>query len=235
MLTNGNIKAGSCMALLVSSVLAMAHGEKAPAIGYGSFWESKYVSEGRDNLEQGGLFSTEIGAQWDAFAIGAWFAFGDSDAYEELNFFVEYGFTLGALEAYFGYTRLEFTADHESDNEWGGGISYGQLPFITVGIDYTYSTGAGGGFAEVFITSELVLLEGRLVFEPYILEGIDFGYASEAHDGFNNFQAGLGAHYILSDRFALYGSINHTWAHQDVRNDGLGNEAWIALGFSGEF
>ncbi|MEX0324705.1 MAG: hypothetical protein AB3N33_01320 [Puniceicoccaceae bacterium] len=204
-------------------------------IGYGLLWESRYVSEGRDNLDQGGLLAGEIDMGWENLVFGAWFAVGDSVAYEELNLYLEYGFELGPLEAHAGYTRLEFTADNESDNEVHFGIAYGDLPHLVIGATYTYSTGANGGFLELFASTDFSLLEGRLVVEPYVLQAIDFGYASAEHDGLNNFQAGLAIHYPIADKSALFCSINHSWAQKDVRNDGLGDVAWIGLGCSGQF
>jgi hypothetical protein len=205
------------------------------AVGYGVMWESKYISEGRNNLDDGGLFSMEVDFERDSFAGGIWFAMGDSTSYEELNLFLEYGFDLGPLEAYIGYTRLEFTADNESDNEIGLGLAYGDLPYVTVGVDSTYSTEASGVFVELYVGTEIFVFDGRVVLEPYILQGIDFGYASDDHDGFNNFQAGIEGHAVINEHIALIGSIHHTWAQKDVRNDGLGDELWIGIGFSGQF
>ena len=34
-------------------------------------WESKYISEGRNNLDSGGLFSVDIFSSWRQFTLGS--------------------------------------------------------------------------------------------------------------------------------------------------------------------
>ncbi|MGA0311290.1 MAG: hypothetical protein ACO3MX_09660, partial [Candidatus Puniceispirillaceae bacterium] len=88
---------------------------------------------------------------------------------------------------------------------------------------------------ELFASTDFSLFEGALVVEPYALQALDFGYASDRHDGLNNFQAGLALHYPLGQDAALFCSLNHSWAQKDVRNDGMGDVSWVGLGFSGRF
>ncbi|MEX0330826.1 MAG: hypothetical protein AB3N64_05325 [Puniceicoccaceae bacterium] len=221
--------------LLVLTCLPVSQTVADVPVGYGLLWESRYVSEGRDNLEEGGLLSGEIDIGWKDLVAGIWFAVGDSVSYEELNLYLEYGFEIGILEAHTGYTRLEFTADNESDNEVHFGVAYGEIPHLVCGATYTYSTGADGGFLELFVSTDISLLEGRLVVEPYLLQAIDFGYASKEHDGLNNFQAGLAIHCPLGHKSSLFCSLNHSWAQKDVENDGLGDVSWVGLGVSGQF
>ena len=206
-----------------------------PNAGYGLLWESRYVSEGRNNLEAGGLVSGEIDFGWDSLVAGIWFAVGDSVSYEELNLYLEYGFGLGPLEAHAGYTRLEFPADNESDDEFHFGIAYGDLPFLTVALNYTYSIEAGGGFLEIMASTEIKLLEDSLIVQPYALQALDFGYASAEHDGLNNFQAGLAVNYPLNRHASLYCAIHHSWAQKDVNNEGNVNISWLVFGRSGHF
>lgn len=202
------------------------------AFGITGRWDSKYVSEGRDNLEEGGLFSVDSSAEWSDLALGVWFAFGDSETYEELNLYIQYGVTFGPVEVYLGYARLEFTHNDESDNEIAAGIAIEGLPWLTPAIDYTYSTEAEGGFLELSLASEIVLLDERVVIVPYVLEGLDFGYASEDHDGANNLQVGMDLDMPITDNISIVGLVSYSWALRDVKKDELSDEAWVAVGLS---
>lgn len=99
-----------------------AESSSSPAYSFGVLRESKYVSQGRDNLGDGGIYSFEAALEWRRLAAGAWFASGDSTSYEELNLYVDYGVELGPLYSYVGYTRLEFLQEDESDNEISAGV-----------------------------------------------------------------------------------------------------------------
>ena len=219
---------------LVASLSRPASADQ-PAFSVTGLWESKYISEGRDNLEDGGLFSVEGSAELQGATLGVWFATGDRESYEELNVSIEYGFAAGPVDAYIGYTRLEFLEDDESDNEIGAGIAVDGIPWVIPGLDYTYSTEAEGGFLEISLRSEIALLEDRLTLEPYLLEGFDFGYASEEHDGANHLQVGVDIALTLTDQVNLLGSVAHSWAHKDVENEDLGDEFWGAVGVSADF
>jgi hypothetical protein len=206
----------------------------SPVYGLTVLSESKYVSEGRENLIDSSLISTEGTANWRGATVGVWYATGESEAYDELNIFVEYGFEFGAFDASMGYTRLEFPEDNEHDNEMSVGISVNNLPWITPGIDYTHSTEASGGFLEISLRSELILTEDRSTIEFYILEGFDFGYASEDYDGPNHAQAGIEFSTALTDRLNLVGSLIHSWALEDVEREGLGDKTWFTIGVTSE-
>lgn len=200
-----------------------------------AMWESKYVSEGRDNLNSGGIFSFEATSGYKNLTGGAYFATADRESYEELNLFVEYGFELKSVEGYFGYTRLEFINDDEYDNEISLGIAVNSISYMIPALDYTYSDKATGGFLEFSLRSEIKFMEGQLILEPYILEGFDFGYASEAYDGPNNFQVGMDFTLTFINSVNMVGSAAHSWAQEDVENDGLGDVSWVTIGFSTAF
>ena len=221
-------------AILATFQAVCAESPSRPAFGLVALLESKYVTEGRDNLGDGGLLSVEAIAEWQGLVAGAWFATGESESYEELNLFVEYGLDLGPVGTYIGYTRLEFPEDDDSDNEITAGVEVNATRYLVPALDYTYSTQADGSFLEVSIRSEIVLLDGQLLLEPYVLEGFDFGYTSPEHDGPNNLQAGIDFAIKLSDPVTLVGSIAHSWAHEDVRNDGLGDLSWASIGVAAE-
>jgi hypothetical protein len=206
-----------------------------PTFALVSLWESKYVSEGRNNLDDGGLFSIEGVMEWKGLLGGVWFAGGDDENYKEVNVFLEYDLEMGPLDFSLGYARLESIEDHQEDNEFAAGVALKHIPYIIPSIDYVYSTEADGGFLEVTLQSEIAFFDERLIVEPYILQAFDFGFATESHDGRNNFQMGVGASLGLTDRFDLVGSASHSWAQTDVENEGLGDLSWGSIGLAATF
>ena len=206
-----------------------------PIMGLAALWESKYVSEGRDNLDNGGIFSIEAVMEWNGFSGGTWFAVGDDETYQEVNVFLEYGIEAGPLALSMGYARLEFIEDHEDDNEFAVGAALNLIPYLIPAIDYVYSTEADGGFLEASLRSEISFFDERLIFEPYVLQAFDFGLATKAHDGPNNFQIGIGTSLGLTDRIDLVGSLSHSWAQTDIEREDLGDLTWGAIGLAATF
>ncbi len=200
-----------------------------------ALWESRYISEGRDNLDDGGLFSVEGAAEFKGLAAGLWYAVADTVSYDELNLFIQYGLEWGAVAMSGGYTRLEFLKDDGFDNEIYAGLALTALPYLVPAVDYVYSTEAEGSFVELSVGVPVKFFRGRLVLNPYILEGFDLGYASDEYDGFNNFQVGVGIDYNLTEELCLVGSVNRSWANQDLRQEGGGDENWISLGIAAAF
>jgi len=226
----------SCNLSALSVVIA-----EESKIGYSSvlMWESKYISEGRDNLGDGGMGSVEGVAGYEGFSAGVWYALADTVSYDELNLFMEYGFELADFEFYCGYTRLEFLKDDEYDNEISAGVACTALSWLIPAVDYVYSTeaqgGDGGSFVEASLTVPIEMLDGKLLLGPYILEGFDMGYASDHYDGFNNFQFGSCAHYKITETLEFMGTVNHSIANQDVRKDKGGDETWFSVGLNASF
>ncbi|MGH1366452.1 MAG: hypothetical protein ACRBF0_23020 [Calditrichia bacterium] len=206
-----------------------------PEISIASKWESKYVSEGRNNLPDGGLATLEAAAAWINIALSTWIVTGTRENYQELQFTTEYSNAISNIEFYTAFTRLQFPADDASDNELSAGLAFAGLPDITPAIDYVFSTGASGGFLEISLSSEQPMLEGMLTATPYILQAFDFGYASESFNGYNNFQLGLEVAMPFNETFGLAGSVAHSIAMDDVEKENLGNVSWFTIGLTGSF
>ena len=228
----------SLIALLIAYGLAPlpAMAAEAPDYSVTTLWENKYVSEGRDNLDNAGLFSIEGTIDWQQTSVGVWLARGESGSYEELNISMTYDFDLGPFAAYIGYTRLEFFEDDpDGDNEIGLDIAVNGLSWLTPAIDYVYSADSDGGFLELSLRSEITSFHEQLTLEFYVLEGFDFGYASEGYDGPNHLQVGIDFIVILTDRLNLVGSLAHSWAHEDIKRQGFDDLSWASVGLSAQF
>jgi len=47
-------------------------------------WDNRYVTEGADNLDSGGLFSIDLALSKNAFSFGLWLAKGDREDIKSL-------------------------------------------------------------------------------------------------------------------------------------------------------
>jgi len=220
---------------LSTTLTLFANSPEKPDFSIGTFWESKYVSEGRDNLGKGGLATLEAAAEWSNFALSTWLVNGTEVDYQELQFTAEYRSAVNNVEFYTGYTRLQFPADDAGDNELTAGLAFAGLPYVTPAVDYVFSTEASGGFLEISLGSEQPLMEEQLILTPYILKAFDFGYVSEEYNGFNNFQLGVEVAVPFTETFGFAGLIGHSIALEDVDRDGQGNVSWFTIGLTGAF
>jgi len=194
-------------------------------------WESRYADNGRNELPEGSVFSVEGVASFRAFEFAAWMGEADRVDYRELNLTAAYLWEFGSVEMVAGYTRLEMLSESTSDDELfaeagmpvGGGFA--------VGLATVYSFEAEGAFVDLELSRPFDLLEERLRLMPYVRQGLDFGYRTEAHDGPNHLQVGLEWSYALDERFSLLGYLAHSFAQEDVEREGLGDIGWGGLGF----
>ena len=178
-----------------------------------AMWDSKYISEGRDNLEDGGLGSVAL--EWNQhfenggeMILAGWYAEGTSVDYSELNLAAAYGWSLENLDIAIGYTWLDFAEDNESDNEFVlvlGTTAFNDLDF---GAAFVYSDEAGGTFIELVVSRSFE--DSSVSWTPYLLIGINEGYVADEHDGLNNLQMGLEISTPLNDSVELGGYIAYT-------------------------
>ncbi|AKJ63399.1 hypothetical protein [Kiritimatiella glycovorans] len=167
--------------------------------------------------------------------LGAWYAQGTRDAYDELNLYAEYGVAWKGFEFYAGYTRLEFIIDDAFDHEFGAGVASPSWGPWTLGVDYVYSTEADGAFVEAGLEGAFPLLEERVVLVPALVEGVDFGYASPEYDGPNHLEARLTAIVPVSDDVELSAYLAHSWGQGDVDRDGGKDLTWGGMGAAWTF
>lgn len=101
-------------------------------------------------------------------------------------------------------------------------------------LDYTYSNEAQGGFLTAAVSASATVLDGHLQVSSVLLQGFDYGYATEAYDGANHREARLEAQVRLGGRWRLVGSLAHSWALADVERSGGGDLTWGTLGLATE-
>lgn len=217
------------------SCTGIAQSWTSPDMYVAAMVDTAYVTEGRDNLGRGGMMSYEVGADFgNGLSTAVWTANDLSDQvdYTEINGGLEYAFNISSLEAYVGYTYLGFN-DGSSDNELGFGIATTELP-LTLGFDYRRSSDADGGFVELSGRKEFVSSNGISI-TPYLMYALDYGYASEAHDGHNHTQIGVDLSKEIMPDVELFGYYATAFSGQDVENDGLKDETWGGIGINLSF
>lgn len=181
-------------------------------------WDSIYLAEGRDDLGDGGLTYAEFAGSVGPVSLGTWYADGTDVDYNEWNLFGEVAFELTeGLEAYIGYTYLAFFSEGEKDedNEVGVGLSYAITDYLEAAADYVYSFEAEGSFVELALASPYEVADGFSV-APYALLGLDFGYRTEEYNGWNHFQVGIDAEYLIGERFAIGAYAAYAFALEDI-------------------
>lgn len=183
-------------------------------------WDSKYISQGRDNLQNGGIYWMNVSVQYNNLTTYALVGRGDNQAYTEWNIGFEYTLNLAEqLEATLGYQRIEgFSNNHYQDNELFGELAYTAAPWLVPSVNYVYSTEAAGYFVEVSLHSYWNVTD-RFALTPYITQGFDFKYRTENHNGRNHLQFGLEASYQITVDIHLIGHISHSIAQSDIEQE----------------
>lgn len=198
-------------------------------------WDSRYVTEGADNLDSGGLFSIDLTLSNNAFSFGLWLAKGDSEDYKEITLYAEYAFSISDLEGYLSLAHLILpneASDEDRDNEIGFGLSYSSLHWLQPGIDYVWASEQKSGYIEFSLHSELIEDESRYQLMPYVLRSYDFGYVSDGYDGINHTEIGMALSALISTNTSLELGLHHSWAGQNLKRDDLDDESWIKMGLN---
>ena len=205
-----------------------------------ALWESRYASEGRDNLDGGSLFSTFSEFSYGPLTFAPWFAWGPDSDYTELNLSLVAGTNLGDhLELYLGYTHLQFLSDNLYDNEIGAGLVFTGLSWIDIGGDVYYSFDSEGSFFEVFATREFELCSHFAV-TPFALVGFNAGYIPDGHDGANHAVVGIESAWRVNSHLAFNGFASYNWAidrdaAQYAGDASLGDFFWGGVGVKVDF
>ncbi|MGI5870246.1 MAG: hypothetical protein ACOX9C_12490 [Kiritimatiellia bacterium] len=180
--------------------------------GVSAAWDSRYVSEGRDNLDGDGLVGTTVEAAYEGLSLSVYYASSPNVDYREVNVGASYTLEWNDWEASVSYTFLRFLNDKENDNEVGLGLSYSGLPGgFAVGVDGCYSFEAEGAFIETFIERECEVADW-LALTPSAVVGWNADYVVDGHNGANHVALALEADVPLKAGLELTGNVAYTWA-----------------------
>jgi len=174
-------------------------------------WESRYLSEGRDELDGDSLFIASFETSWKKLTAGVWYGESPDQSYNELQLALALNHSIGDFDFYVSYTHFQFQFDSSFDNEVGAGFTWNGLPLdIALSTDVYYSFDADGYFVEVAASREFEIND-RLALSLTVPFGINQGYVPDGHDGANNITLQLGAEYALSDSITLSAHTTYSW------------------------
>lgn len=175
-------------------------------------WESRYASEGRDNLTGDSFATTSIELGWQHLTAGAWFGKSPEQNYDELQLTVGLTETFGPLKAFLAYTYLQFPAGDHEDHEISLGAEWTELPLgLELSANAYYSLGVDGAFIEAGLHRE-IFARDRLSLRGSVLFGVNQGYVPDGHDGANHLAVRLESEFALTKSFAITAHLAYSWA-----------------------
>ena len=195
--------------LLVSGV----QGQERAVEWSGHFgWDSRYLSEGRDELDGDSLITGAVGFSWEYLFGEIWYGVSPDQNYDELQITLGLAHSFGDFEVYGGYTHLRFPFDDSTDNEIGAGVAWSGLPLdLVLAVDAAYSFDADGYFAEVSASREIALRDDFSLGLLALL-GVNQGFVSDGSDGANNFALQTSLEYSLTESISLVTQATFSWA-----------------------
>ena len=210
--------------LILTAVASTAHEPEAQqpferphahAALEGSFhagWESRYASEGRDNLARDSLGTTSIELGWQHLTAGVWFGKSPERKYDELQLTVGLTETFGPLKAFMAYTYLQFPYADLEDHEISVGAEWTGLPWnLEVSGNAYYSIMNEGAFIEAALHRD-IFSRDRFSLRGSLLLGVNQGYVPDGHDGANHLAVRLESEIALTKSFAITAHLAYSWA-----------------------
>lgn len=225
----------NCFRYLIPAVIASGAWADTPTASWSTQWQSKYVSEGRDNLPGSHFLTTTISASQGAVDAALFYGVEHPSPtdiqprYEEGNALVGYSGSAGALDWRAGYKHLWFDASNERDNEWSLEFSTEALPLLTPTLTYTYATAAGGAFIELAVERELAC-GSRCSLTPYAMLAANEGFIPDSRRGMNNGQIGASIDFDVSPRLSLRAQAHYSRPFEELPEEGLNELLWLQLG-----
>lgn len=200
-------------------------------ISFSNSFESKYVSEGRNNLESGGLYSINTGISFHWFNINMWYGTGLRCDHRELQLSAGLSFDLSDIGFNLGFTDLSCLHDHTNDREFYMEFSYNKFKWLTPTLMNVYSFEAEGSFLELLLEFNVPVQNEHLGVTPFLLKGFDLGFVEDTIC-LNHILTGFAISYQLIDNLSINGYVaytfgvweespheNHTWSGISVSTD----------------
>ncbi|MCW8934705.1 MAG: hypothetical protein OQK98_08270 [Gammaproteobacteria bacterium] len=205
-------------------------------------FESRYITEGRDNLSGKGIASLSSEFNYKEISIIPWVARGINTDYTEVNLNLVYGTKLlENLQVFAGYNSiLSREANINShDDEITLDLAYfHKKRFQILGSVY-YSFDASGVFTNIALKKKYRLNNALSINLKAIL-GVNSGYVTDGHDGINYAQFRANFNYLIMKELELYAYTGYSLAvnRDNIRYTGdelLKNMFWGGIGLSYRF
>ncbi len=236
--------------------------EKWWSVNVSTGWDSLYMFRGANLLGNGrGLYwlggDVSI-TPWEngALTAGVWYGTSSSSSreYNELNVFVDYTHSFGALDASFGWVYYYYPnnfglggADvNQNELYWALAYNLEVGPFtITPNATYFLNVGpdiTNGGWTKPGASYLLLQIDASasitdwLAVEPWVAYGLNFGFNSRNNGSFwnggNNFELGLALPIQITSWFGVSPYVAYSYQWQDII--GTDENTWWA-GVSANF
>ncbi len=189
------------------------------SIYFDAYYKTKYVSKGRDLLNEGGIFWTEVGGEYDNFS--GFIALSEADAVDFTEADIDLAYAIPVADDWLlklGYTGIDCKGIIDfTGHEFYVTTAYKGISWITPQIKTIYDTASNGYF--VFITAKgTFILSEKVSAHPYIEQGLDYGYIGEKHDGSNHLELGVGLSYEVNKTVSLSGFVAHTFSESELKD-----------------
>ena len=203
------------------------------------FWESRYVTEGRDNLSGGNLVSVSSEFIIDELNIVPWLAYSPDADYSELNLNFVYGTDLtDDLLAYFGYNhiRARYRDERAIDNEISFDMAYRLFEHVGAFAGIYHSFDADGSFVEMGV-KYFGNLNKKIHYSVLGSMGANADYIPDGHNGLNHVQLRVNAAYQLVMQIELhcYAGYNQAINRDAIKyagDESLGDFFWGGVGLT---
>jgi len=201
--------------------------------------ESRYVSEGRDNLSGKGLISLSSEFIIDDVNFLPWVAHSPGADYTEINLNLIYATILADnLAASVGYNHIRIRQQDEraTDNEISFDMGYKLLKQTALFVSAYHSFDANGAFIEAG-TRYFDPLTKNFHYTVAISIGANAGYIPDGHKGVNHLQINADAAYvpvlhIEINAYAGYNQAINKDAIQYAGDETLGDFFWGGVGLN---
>ena len=200
-------------------------------------WESRYVTEGRDNLNGNNLLSTATQFKIHNFYFIPWLAHNNTIDFTEVDLTFLYEIPLtGRLTGAIGYTHIYVKIDDASanDDEINIDVSYQLLDQIELSATIYHTFLYKGSFIETVISNDYSLNDKTQLNLQWAL-GANAGYISDGHTGLNHSQLKISMSYEPASRIDIFSYIGYNLPiNRDTVNyegdESLRNFFWGGIG-----
>lgn len=222
-------------------------------------WESRHVHYGVDETGPGGAWTTEASAWIGDLSVNVWNGFGLGNPFLEWDFAVAYNVDLGPVFLLPGY-NFRYTPghaetgghedhgheEHDGHEDSHAGHEHGVygnelflaagtrvIPYVTPNVVFLWNMNEQpGGFVELRLDGDLPVWRDTLGLQPYALLGLNLGYNTPDHLGWNNAQFGVQATAQLTRHVSVFAGVGYSVALEALRSIGQENVVWANAGLS---
>ena len=177
-------------------------------------WESRYVTEGRDNLSGKRLISASTEFSIDEFSVIPWVADGVGIDYSEFNLNIVSGSRLAEnLVLYMGYSFVHSRSlgTRTNDNEISLDLAYKLMEHVNALASIYHSFDAKGSFMEVAVKYNNAINK-QVHYSVQGVLGVNAEYVPDGHNGLNHFQLRANASYHPAKPMELYAYTGYNLA-----------------------